>query len=119
MIVLGTSTADYWNMCINQWTLCDLYMRQLHAIETFLSHERGPTHPVFSVMSADINSCGMQDLCLCDFSILALLATCAYDLLCNYVLCVQKDCNPLPTTYSVQFTLKEQTVQNTPKIVRL
>lgn len=67
MIVLGISTADYWNVCIYQWTLCDLYMRQLHAIETFLNHEMGLKHPVFSVTLVDINSCGMQHLCLCDF----------------------------------------------------
>lgn len=63
MIVLGTSTADYWNVCINQQTLCDLYMSQLPAIATFLNHERGLKLPVLFVMSADVNSCGIQHLC--------------------------------------------------------
>lgn len=43
--------------------------------EIFLDHEKGPKHPVFLLMSADINSCGIEHYCLCDFSIFGLKST--------------------------------------------
>lgn len=43
--------------------------------EIFLDHEKGLKHPVFLPMSADINSCGIEHYCLCDFSIFGLKST--------------------------------------------